>query len=46
MQTARDLDQDVLERCRRVLGEDHPHTLESASNLCDDLSALGKADGL
>jgi hypothetical protein len=28
-------------RCRRVLGEDHPDTLNSAHNLAADLSAVG-----
>ena len=35
---ARDLDQDTLARRRRVLGEDHPDTLASASNLANDLA--------
>ena len=30
MQAARDLDQDTLDRRRRVLGDDHPDTLSSA----------------
>ena len=42
MQAARDLDQDTLDRRRRVLGEDHPSTLASASNLAADLRALGE----
>jgi len=37
---ARDLDQDTLARYRRVLGEDHPDTLASASNLARDLRNL------
>ncbi len=32
-QAARDLDTDTLERRRRALGQDHPDTLTSASNL-------------
>lgn len=40
---ARDLDQDTLERRRRVLGHDHPDTLSSAHNLALDLPALGQA---
>ena len=44
MQAARDLDQDTLDRRRRVLGEDHPSTLVSANNLALDLRALGEAD--
>ena len=43
-QAARDLDEDTLARCRRVLGEDHPDTLGSANNLAADLRALGEAD--
>ena len=39
---ARELDEDTLARCRRVLGEDHPDTLRSASNLAIDLSYLGE----
>jgi len=38
---ARDLYQDTLDRCRRVLGDDHPNTLTSASNLANDLRDLG-----
>ena len=38
---ARKLDQDTLDRKRRVLGEDHPGTLASASNLAADLRELG-----
>ena len=44
VQAARDLDQDTLDRRRRVLGEDHPDTLTSAENLAADLRALGDAD--
>jgi hypothetical protein len=41
-----DLNQDTLDR-RRVLGDDHPDTLTSASNLALDLGALREArDGL
>ncbi len=39
---ARDLDQDTLDRRRRVLGADHPSTLVSANNLAVDLRALGE----
>jgi hypothetical protein len=42
MRAARDLDQDTVARRRRVLGEDHPSTLSSATNLADDLRALGE----
>jgi hypothetical protein len=41
--TARDLDQDTLERRRHVLGHDHPDTLYSAHNLAADLRELGEA---
>jgi hypothetical protein len=41
---ARDLDQDTLDRRRRVLGQDHPDTLASAANLAIDLRELGEAD--
>ena len=41
---ARDLDQDILDRRRRVLGDDHPRTLTSANNLAADLRALGETD--
>ena len=44
MQAARDLDQDTLDRRRRVLGHDHPDTLASAEHLAIDLRALGEAD--
>jgi hypothetical protein len=43
LQAARDLDQDTLDRRRRVLGEDHPETRTSARNLALDLSALGES---
>jgi Tetratricopeptide repeat len=39
---ARGLDEDILARRRRVLGEDHPDTLISASNLAAGLRALGE----
>jgi hypothetical protein len=38
------LDQDTLALMRRVLGEGHPGIVISASNLADDLRALGEAD--
>jgi Domain of unknown function (DUF4062)/Tetratricopeptide repeat/NB-ARC domain len=37
---ARDLDQDILDRQRRVLGADHPDTLNSANNLAFYLRSL------
>ncbi len=42
-QAARELDQDTLDRCRRVLGDDHPETQRSARNLAADLKALGES---
>ncbi|MEU3917849.1 FxSxx-COOH system tetratricopeptide repeat protein [Streptomyces sp. NPDC029004] len=41
---ARALDEDTLERRRRVLGEDHPDTLTSASNLAIRLADLGEME--
>ena len=43
VQAARDLDQDILDRRRRVLGHDHPDTLSSAHNLATGLHELGDA---
>src|SRR3712207_6054188 len=37
---ARKLDEDTLARRRRVLGDDHPDTLESADNFAVDLHEL------
>lgn len=34
--------QDILERRRRILGENHPDTLDSAHNLANTLHALGR----
>ena len=39
---ARDLRQDILDRSRRVLGEDHPSTLDSANQLVNDLRFVGE----
>jgi Tetratricopeptide repeat len=41
-QQARELDDDTLSRYRRVLGEDHPDTLRSATNLAEDQRQLGE----
>ena len=38
---ALDLDQDTLERSRRVLGAGHPYTLAIAASLAEDLRLLG-----
>ena len=42
MQAAHDLHKEILERRRRILGEDHPDTLRSADNLATDLRMLGE----
>ena len=39
---SRDLNHDTLARRRRVLGHDHPDTLNSAHNLATGLRALGE----
>ena len=44
LRAARDLDQNTLDRRRRILGHDHPDTLASAANLATDLRALGETD--
>jgi len=44
VEAARNLDQDTLDRRRRVLGGDHPDTLASAHNLAVDLRELEEAD--
>ena len=41
-QQARELQTDTFIRRRRILGEDHPDTLTSASRLAADLRALGE----
>ena len=41
---ARILDEDTLDRQRRVLGEDHPNTLNCANNLAIRLAALGELE--
>jgi hypothetical protein len=38
---ARKLEEQVLEASRRVLGEDHPHTLTAMNNRASTLSAQG-----
>lgn len=40
-QQARALDEDTLDRRKRVLGDDHPATLAAANNFANDLDALG-----
>ncbi|MFD4143260.1 FxSxx-COOH system tetratricopeptide repeat protein [Streptomyces sp. NPDC058572] len=39
---AKELDEETLERQRRVLGETHPHTYMTTSGLATDLGALGE----
>ena len=39
---ARELDEKVLAGRRRVLGEEHPDTLQSMNNYARDLRALGE----
>ena len=39
-----DLNRDTLDRRRRILGHDHPDTLNSAANLATDLRELGESD--
>ncbi|MEU6367393.1 FxSxx-COOH system tetratricopeptide repeat protein [Streptomyces sp. NPDC046931] len=41
---ARALDEDTLQRRRRLLGEDHRDTLATASNLSNHLAALGETE--
>jgi hypothetical protein len=43
-QAARELGEDTLARRRRVLGEDHPDTLASASGLAISLGAVGERE--
>ena len=38
----RELDEDALNRYRRLLGDDHPNTLSSARNLTISLANLGE----
>jgi len=46
-EVARKLDEYALARFRRVLGEDHPYTLNSANNPYAGCGAVGQApDGL
>jgi hypothetical protein len=42
LQEAHDLDADVLDRWRRVLGVDHSDTLDAARSLARDLAGLGR----
>ncbi len=42
---ARELHEEVLAVCCRVLGEEHPDTLTSMNNLAESLRALGDALG-
>jgi hypothetical protein len=42
--STRALDEDTYARRRRVLGDDHPNTVNSASSLAIDLRGLGEFD--
>jgi uncharacterized protein (DUF1778 family) len=42
VERACELAEDTLNRERRVLGPDHPHTLDTAANLAEDLAGLGE----
>jgi hypothetical protein len=41
-ETSRRLNEESLERCRRVRGPDHPATLKAATDLATDLYAVGE----
>jgi hypothetical protein len=43
-QEAHDLHQDTHQALERLLGPDHPDTLNTANNLALDLRALGRND--
>lgn len=43
-QAVRELDQDTFDRRRRVLGDDHPDTSNSAGNFAAQLHAPGASD--
>lgn len=42
VEASRELNEDTLGRRRRVLGPDHPHTLDTANNLAVGLRELGE----
>ncbi len=42
VEQARQLDEDTLTRFRRVLGDDHPDTVRSATNLAEDVRLMGE----
>jgi hypothetical protein len=44
MEEALELCEDTLARQRRVLGEDYPDTLLTATNLAADLAAVGRGE--
>ncbi len=44
MRVALDLDQDSLNRLRRIFGDDHPHTQLCSTNLAKDMLALSETD--
>jgi hypothetical protein len=41
---ARQFGEDTLTRMRRVLGDDHPHTLRAARNFADTISQIVQED--
>jgi tetratricopeptide (TPR) repeat protein len=43
-QQARDLSQDIFDRCQRILGTDHQATLVAAGGLANDLRELGQVE--
>jgi hypothetical protein len=45
-QAARELDEDVYQQRRRLLGDDDPATLAAAHNLAVDLTTLGRAQAV
>lgn len=45
VQSGRDLEQDTLDRYRRIPGQDHPDTLRSAIDLAIYQRKLEEADG-
>ncbi|WP_175087883.1 tetratricopeptide repeat protein, partial [Candidatus Frankia nodulisporulans] len=44
LQSARTLNEDTLTRRRHTLGDNHPNTLNSASNLAANLRGLGEVE--
>ena len=44
IRVARDLDQDSLNRLRRIFGDEHPHTQLCSTNLAKDMLALSETE--